>query len=274
MRYAHPGQPGAVVSFKSAYGNFIDGRFVEPLSGEFFMNTSPVDGCNIAQFPRSDARDIDFALDAAHRAAPAWGKTSVQQRSRLLLQVADRIEQHLEYLAVAESWDNGKPIRETLNADLPLAVDHFRYFAGCLRAQEGSTAEIDETTVAYHFHEPLGVVGQIIPWNFPLLMAAWKLAPALAAGNCVVLKPAEQTPLSITLLLELIGDLFPAGCLTWCRVSAKRRARRWPPASVSPSWRLPAPRRSGGIFSPARRKILSPAPSSWGGNRPTSTSPT
>ncbi|MBL3238366.1 aldehyde dehydrogenase family protein, partial [Klebsiella pneumoniae] len=193
MRYAHPGQPGAVVSFKSAYGNFIDGRFVEPLSGEFFMNTSPVDGCNIAQFPRSDARDIDFALDAAHRAAPAWGKTSVQQRSRLLLQVADRIEQHLEYLAVAESWDNGKPIRETLNADLPLAVDHFRYFAGCLRAQEGSTAEIDETTVAYHFHEPLGVVGQIIPWNFPLLMAAWKLAPALAAGNCVVLKPAEQT---------------------------------------------------------------------------------
>ncbi len=131
MRYAHPGQPGAVVSFKSAYGNFIDGRFVEPLSGEFFMNTSPVDGSNIAQFPRSDARDIDFALDAAHRAAPAWGKTSVQQRSRLLLQVADRIEQHLEYLAVAESWDNGKPIRETLNADLPLAVDHFRYFAGC-----------------------------------------------------------------------------------------------------------------------------------------------
>ena len=213
MRYAHPAQPGAVVSFKSAYGNFIDGRFVEPLSGEFFMNTSPVDGSNIAQFPRSDARDIDFALDAAHRAAPAWGKTSVQQRSRLLLQVADRIEQHLEYLAVAESWDNGKPIRETLNADLPLAVDHFRYFAGCLRAQEGSTAEIDETTVAYHFHEPLGVVGQIIPWNFPLLMAAWKLAPALAAGNCVVLKPAEQTPLSITLLLELIGDLFPAGVL-------------------------------------------------------------
>ena len=213
MRYAHPGQPGAVVSFKSAYGNFIDGRFVEPLSGEFFMNTSPVDGSNIAQFPRSDARDIDFALDAAHRAAPAWGKTSVQQRSRLLLQVADRIEQHLEYLAVAESWDNGKPIRETLNADLPLAVDHFRYFAGCLRAQEGSTAEIDETTVAYHFHEPLGVVGQIIPWNFPLLMAAWKLAPALAGGNCVVLKPAEQTPLGISVLMEEIGDLLPPGVL-------------------------------------------------------------
>ena len=161
---------------------------------------------------RSDVKDIDLALDAAHRAADAWGRTSVQQRSHLLLQVADRIQENLEYLAVAESWDNGKPIRETLNADLPLAVDHFRYFAGCLRAQEGSTAEIDDTTVAYHFHEPLGVVGQIIPWNFPLLMAAWKLAPALAAGNCVVLKPAEQTPLSITLLMEIIGDLFPAGC--------------------------------------------------------------
>ena len=213
MRYVHPGKPGALVSFKSAYGNFIDGKFVEPLSGEYFMNTSPVDGSNIAQFPRSDAKDIDLALDAAHRAADAWGRTSVQQRSHLLLQVADRIQENLEYLAVAESWDNGKPIRETLNADLPLAVDHFRYFAGCLRAQEGSTAEIDDTTVAYHFHEPLGVVGQIIPWNFPLLMAAWKLAPALAAGNCVVLKPAEQTPLSITLLMEIIGDLFPAGVL-------------------------------------------------------------
>ena len=213
MRYAHPGTPGALVALKSAYGNFIDGKFVEPIGGEFFMNTSPVDGSNIGQFPRSDAKDIDFALDAAHRAADAWGKTSAQHRANLLLQVADRIEANLEYLAVAESWDNGKPIRETLNADLPLAVDHFRYFAGCLRAQEGSTAEIDETTVAYHFHEPLGVVGQIIPWNFPLLMAAWKLAPALAAGNCVVLKPAEQTPLSITLLLEIIGDLFPAGVL-------------------------------------------------------------
>lgn len=157
MRYAHPGTPGALVSFKSAYGNYIDGQFVEPLGGEYFMNTSPVDGSDIAQFPRSDAKDIDFALDAAHRAAEAWGKTSVQHRSNLLLQVADRIQENLEYLAIAESWDNGKPVRETLNADLPLAVDHFRYFAGCLRAQEGSTAEIDETTVAYHFHEPLGV---------------------------------------------------------------------------------------------------------------------
>ncbi|VEA70004.1 Aldehyde dehydrogenase B [Serratia rubidaea] len=213
MRYAHPGTPDALVTFQAAYGNYIAGNFTEPLSGQYFMNTSPVDGSDIAQFPRSDARDIELALDAAHQAADAWGKTSVQQRANLLLQVADRMEANLEKLAVAESWDNGKPIRETLNADLPLAIDHFRYFAGCLRAQEGSTAEIDETTVAYHFHEPLGVVGQIIPWNFPLMMAAWKLAPALAAGNCVVLKPAEQTPLGITLLMELIGDLFPPGVL-------------------------------------------------------------
>lgn len=213
MRYAHPGTPEALVSFKAIYGNYIGGEFIEPLGGQYFMNTSPVNGSDIAQFPRSDARDIDAALDAAHQAADAWGKTSVQHRSNLLLQMADRIEANLEYLAVAESWDNGKPIRETLNADLPLAVDHFRYFAGCLRAQEGGVAEIDEKTVAYHFHEPLGVVGQIIPWNFPLLMAAWKLAPALAAGNCVVLKPAEQTPLGITLLLELVGDIFPAGVI-------------------------------------------------------------
>ncbi|MEW5559102.1 aldehyde dehydrogenase family protein [Enterobacter asburiae] len=211
MRYAHPGKPGALITLQATYGNYIDGQFVEPVNGEYFMNTSPVDGSNIGQFPRSGAADIDKALDAAHRAAVAWGKTSAQHRSNLLLQVADRIEEHLERLAIAESWDNGKPVRETLNADIPLAVDHFRYFAGCLRAQEGSTAEIDENTVAYHFYEPLGVVGQIIPWNFPLLMAAWKLAPALAAGNCVVLKPAEQTPLSITLLMEIIGDLFPAG---------------------------------------------------------------
>jgi len=211
MRYAHPGKPGALITLQATYGNYIDGQFVEPVNGEYFMNTSPVDGSNIGQFPRSGAADIDKALDAAHRAAAAWGKTSAQHRSNLLLQVADRIEEHLEMLAIAESWDNGKPVRETLNADIPLAVDHFRYFAGCLRAQEGSTAEIDENTVAYHFYEPLGVVGQIIPWNFPLLMAAWKLAPALAAGNCVVLKPAEQTPLSITLLMDIIGDLFPAG---------------------------------------------------------------
>ncbi|MFK4077001.1 aldehyde dehydrogenase family protein, partial [Ectopseudomonas khazarica] len=161
----------------------------------------------------SNAADIDKALDAAHAAADAWGRTSVQERSHILLKIADRIEANLELLAVAETWDNGKAVRETLNADVPLAADHFRYFAGCIRAQEGSTAEINDGTVAYHFHEPLGVVGQIIPWNFPLLMAAWKLAPALAAGNAIVLKPAEQTPLSITLLVELVGDLLPPGVL-------------------------------------------------------------
>ncbi|PKH21339.1 aldehyde dehydrogenase [Enterobacterales bacterium CwR94] len=211
MRYAHPGTPGAIVSFASRYGNYINGGFVEPVNGQYFDNTSPVTGALVAKFPRSDVKDIDLALDAAHAAAEAWGKTSAQHRANVLLAIADRIEQNLEMLAVAESWDNGKPVRETLNADLPLAVDHFRYFAGCLRAQEGGAAEIDETTVAYHFHEPLGVVGQIIPWNFPLLMAAWKLAPALAAGNVVVLKPAEQTPLTICLLMEVIGDVLPAG---------------------------------------------------------------
>ena len=213
MLYAKPGTPGAVVTLKPRYGNYIGGEFVAPLSGQYFSNTSPVDGSVIAEFPRSNAADIDKALDAAHAAADAWGRTSVQERSHILLKIADRIEANLELLAVAETWDNGKAVRETLNADVPLAADHFRYFAGCIRAQEGSTAEINDGTVAYHFHEPLGVVGQIIPWNFPLLMAAWKLAPALAAGNAIVLKPAEQTPLSITLFVELIGDLLPPGVL-------------------------------------------------------------
>ena len=213
MIYANPGSAGAVVTLKPRYGNYIGGEFVAPLSGQYFSNTSPVDGSVIGEFPRSNAADIDKALDAAHAAADAWGRTSVQERSHILLKIADRIEANLELLAVAETWDNGKAVRETLNADVPLAADHFRYFAGCIRAQEGSTAEINDGTVAYHFHEPLGVVGQIIPWNFPLLMAAWKLAPALAAGNCIVLKPAEQTPLSITLLVEIIGDLLPPGVL-------------------------------------------------------------
>ncbi|OON37538.1 aldehyde dehydrogenase [Izhakiella australiensis] len=213
MRYAHPGSQGCLVSFRSTYGNYINGSFCEPVGGQYFTDTTPITGAVVAQFPRSDERDINKALDAAHAAAEKWGKTSVQERSNVLLAVADRIEANLEMLSVTESWDNGKPIRETLNADLPLAIDHFRYFAGCLRAQEGSAAEIDANTVAYHIYEPLGVVGQIIPWNFPLLMAAWKLAPALAAGNCVVLKPAEQTPLSICVLLELIGDLIPPGVL-------------------------------------------------------------
>ncbi|MDZ4193367.1 MAG: aldehyde dehydrogenase family protein [Pseudomonas sp.] len=213
MIYAKPGTSGALVTLKPRYGNYIGGEFVAPLSGQYFSNTSPVDGSVIGEFPRSNAADIDKALDAAHAAADAWGRTSVQERSHILLKIADRIEANRELLAVAETWDNGKPVRETLNADVPLAVDHFRYFAGCIRAQEGSTAEINDGTVAYHFQEPLGVVGQIIPWNFPLLMAAWKLAPALAAGNAIVLKPAEQTPLSITLLMEIIGDLLPPGVL-------------------------------------------------------------
>jgi aldehyde dehydrogenase len=197
MRYAQPGTEGAIVSFKSRYGNYIGGEFVAPVKGQYFTNTSPVNGKAIAEFPRSSAEDIDKALDAAHAAADAWGKPPrPRTRSLVLLKIADRIEQNLELLAVTETWDNGKAVRETLNADVPLAADHFRYFAGCIRAQEGSAAEINELTAAYHIHEPLGVVGQIIPWNFPLLMAAWKLAPALAAGNCIVLKPAEQTPLS------------------------------------------------------------------------------
>ncbi|HLD66605.1 MAG TPA: aldehyde dehydrogenase family protein [Pseudomonas sp.] len=213
MRYAHPGSEGALVSFKPRYGNYIGGEFVAPVKGQYFTTTSPVNGLPIAEFPRSTAEDIDKALDAAHAAAAAWGTTSAQERSNVLLRIAERMEQNLELLAITETWDNGKAVRETLNADIPLAIDHFRYFAGCIRAQEGSAAEIDGNTVAYHIHEPLGVVGQIIPWNFPILMAAWKLAPALAAGNCVVLKPAEQTPLGISVLLELIGDLLPAGVL-------------------------------------------------------------
>jgi aldehyde dehydrogenase len=174
---------------------------------------SPINGKVVCQVARSDADDIELALDAAHAAKDAWARTSPAERSRVLLRVADVMEQNLALLATAETWDNGKPIRETMAADVPLAIDHFRYFAGCIRAQEGSIGEIDHDTAAYHFHEPLGVVGQIIPWNFPLLMAAWKVAPALAAGNCIVLKPAEQTPASILVLMDLIADVLPAGVL-------------------------------------------------------------
>ncbi len=199
--------------FKKKYPNFIGGTWREPAAGRYFDNPSPVNGKILCQIARSDATDVEAALDAAHAAKDAWGRTSVTERALILNRIADRIEENLEELAEAESWDNGKPIRETTLADLPLAIDHFRYFAGCIRAQEGGISEIDHDTVAYHFHEPLGVVGQIIPWNFPLLMAVWKLAPALAAGNCVVLKPAEQTPASIMVLAELIGDLLPPGVL-------------------------------------------------------------
>jgi aldehyde dehydrogenase len=211
--YSRPGSPDAVMGFQSRYDNWIGGQWVAPVNGQYFENVTPVTGEVFCEVARSGAADVDLAVDAAHAAAPAWAKTSAAERAVILNKIAARIEENLESLAVAESWDNGKPVRETLNADIPLAVDHFRYFAGCLRAQEGSLSQIDEDTVAYHFHEPLGVVGQIIPWNFPILMGVWKLAPALAAGNCVVLKPAEQTPASILYLVSLIGDLLPAGVL-------------------------------------------------------------
>jgi aldehyde dehydrogenase len=213
MVYAVPNQPGSLISFKSRYANFIGGEWTPPTKGQYFQNISPVNGKPFCEIPRSTAEDIEKALDAAHAAKGKWGKTSVTERAIILNKIADRIEQNLEMLAVAETWDNGKPVRETLAADLPLTVDHFRYFAGVIRAQQGFSSELDANTVAYHFHEPLGVVGQIIPWNFPILMAAWKLAPALAAGNCVVLKPAEQTPVSILVLAELIQDLLPPGVL-------------------------------------------------------------
>ncbi|GAA4034194.1 aldehyde dehydrogenase family protein [Allokutzneria multivorans] len=211
--YAAPGSEGSIVSYRSRYDHFIGGEYVPPAKGRYFENPSPVTGEVFTEIARGTAEDVDRALDAAHGAAASWGRASLAERSGVLLKIADRIEQNLEQLAVAESWENGKPVRETLAADLPLAVDHWRYFAGVLRAQEGGISQIDADTVAYHFQEPLGVVGQIIPWNFPLLMATWKLAPALAAGNAVVLKPAEQTPASIHVLLELIADLLPAGVL-------------------------------------------------------------
>src|SRR5437868_9374452 len=199
--------------FAKRYGNFINGKWSEPVSGRYFENHSPVNGQLLCEIARSDAADVEAALDAAHAAKDAWGRSSVAHRAGVLNAIAQRMEDNLDLLALAETWDNGKPIRETTAADVPLAVDHFRYFAGCIRAQEGGISEIDQDTVAYHFHEPLGVVGQIIPWNFPILMATWKVAPALAAGNCIVLKPAEQTPASIMLLMELIGDLLPPGVL-------------------------------------------------------------
>jgi aldehyde dehydrogenase len=198
---------------RDTYDNFIGGQWVKPVRGEYFDNLSPVTGQSVCKVARSTAEDIELALDAAHRAKEGWGQRSATERANILNRIAQRMEENLDLLAMAETIDNGKPIRETTAADIPLAIDHFRYFAACVRSQEGSIAEIDHDTVAYHFHEPLGVVGQIIPWNFPILMAAWKLAPALAAGNCVVLKPAEQTPMSIMVLMDLVGDLIPEGVL-------------------------------------------------------------
>lgn len=209
--YAAPGQPGSPARYRERYDHWIGGEWVAPAAGRYFENPTPVTGRTFTEVARGDGDDIERALDAAHGAARSWGKTTATERAIILNKIADRMEQHLVEIAVAESWENGKPVRETLAADIPLAIDHFRYFAGAVRAQEGSISEIDNDTIAYHFHEPLGVVGQIIPWNFPLLMAVWKLAPALAAGNTVVLKPAEQTPASILYLMELIADLLPAG---------------------------------------------------------------
>jgi len=211
MDMLEPGKFGTAVPFKKRYDNFIGGKWVAPAGGQYFENITPVTGKVFCEIARSSAEDVDRALDAAHAAKTAWGKTSPTERANILMKIAQRMEENLPMLAAAETWDNGKPIRETTLADMPLAVDHFRYFASCIRAQEGGISEIDDQTYAYHFHEPLGVVGQIIPWNFPILMAVWKLAPALAAGNCVVLKPAEQTPVSILVLMELIGDLLPPG---------------------------------------------------------------
>lgn len=209
--YAFPGTEGAKVEFKPRYEHFIGGEWTPPVKGQYFENVTPVTGKVFCEVARGTSEDIDVALDAAWKAAPAWGATSAAERALVLHRIADRMEENLEMLAVAETWDNGKAVRETLNADVPLAIDHFRYFAGAIRAQEGGLSQVDEDTVAYHFHEPLGVVGQIIPWNFPLLMGVWKLAPALAAGNAVVIKPAEQTPASIMVFIELIADLLPAG---------------------------------------------------------------
>lgn len=211
--YTPPGRDGSSIEVKSRYEHYIGGEWVAPIKGQYFENTTPVTGEVFCEVGRGTAEDIEAALDAAHAAAVTWNKSTLTERSIMLNKIADRMEAHLEDLAVIETWENGKAVRETLNADIPLAIDHFRYFAGVIRSQEGGISQIDETTVAYHFHEPLGVVGQIIPWNFPLLMATWKLAPALATGNAIVLKPAEQTPWSILKLIEIIGDLIPPGVL-------------------------------------------------------------
>ncbi|MET9725920.1 acetaldehyde dehydrogenase ExaC [Streptomyces zaomyceticus] len=212
-RYAAPGTEGSLMSYEARYDHWIGGAYVAPARGRYFENPSPVDGRPFTEVARGTEEDVERALDAAHAAAPAWGRTAPAERAAILLRIADRMESNLEALAVAETWDNGKPVRETLAADIPLAIDHFRYFAGALRAQEGTLSAIDDDTVAYHFHEPLGVVAQIIPWNFPILMAVWKLAPALAAGNAVILKPAEQTPASVHFWLGLVADLLPPGVL-------------------------------------------------------------
>ena len=237
---------GREIAIRPHYDNFIGGKWVPSVKGQTFQNISPIDGNVVCTVARSTAEDVELALDAAHAAKDAWGDASPAERSLVLLRIADRIEQKLDVLAMVETIDNGKPIRETKAADLPLAVDHFRYFAGVLRAQEGGISEIDHDTIAYHFHEPLGVVAQIIPWNFPLLMAVWKIAPALAAGNCIVLKPAEQTPMSIMVLMDVIGDLLPPGVLNVINGFGVECGKPWRRARASPRSPSPARRRRGG----------------------------
>ena len=244
--YAPPGAAGSPVPLKSRYENFIGGEWIAPVHGRYGEDLSPATGRPFTEVPQSSAEDIELALDAAHAARTGWGETSLTERAGVLNAIADRIEEHLEMLAVAESWENGKPVRETLAADIPLAADHFRYFAAAARTLEGTSTEVDKDTVAYHFHEPLGVVGQIIPFNFPLLMAAWKLAPALAAGNCSVLKPASPTPWSILKLAEVVGTSCPPACSTSSTARARRSGGPWPPASGSPRWPSPGRRRPAG----------------------------
>jgi Aldehyde dehydrogenase family len=275
--------PDIRVPFTERYDNFIGGEWVAPRAGKYFDNVSPVTGKVVCKIARSDASDVEAALDAARAAKDAWGRTSVVERALILNRIADRMEANLERLAVAETWDNGKPIRETRAADLPLAIDHFRYFAGVVRGQEGTIGEIDQDTVAYHFHEPLGVVGQIIPWNFPLLMACWKLAPALAAGNCVVLKPAEQTPASIMVWAELVSDLhrpWPAA-ITRCGSSRKRFLGPWSRSRPSRPTRRrsPSPMTRSMASAPGSGAAMptvatgSAAPSIPAGSGPTATTP-
>jgi len=268
MLYANPNSPGAKLAFKPAYDNFINGKFVPPVKGQYFDVITPITGKPFTKAARSGAEDIELALDAAHAAADKWGRTAAADRANVLLKIADRLEQNLELLAYAETVDNGKPIRETLNADIPLTIDHFRYFAGCLRAQEGGLSQIDENTVAYHFHEPLGVVGLIIPWNFPILMAAWKLAPAIAAGNCVVLKPAESTPISILIMAELIADLLPPGVLNI--VNGYGREAGMPLASSKRIGKIAftGSTATGRVIAQAAAGNLIPATLELGGKRP------
>ncbi len=268
MIYPAPGQAGAPVQFKARYENFINGQWTPPVKGKYADNVTPITGKPYCQVPDGTAEDIELALDAAHAAKDKWGQTSTTERSNILIKIAERIEANLERLAYAETVDTGKPIRETMAADIPLSADHFRYFAGCIRAQEGGISEIDATTIAYHFHEPLGVVGQIIPWNFPILMAAWKLAPALAAGNCIVLKPASATPTSILVLMELIADLLPPGVLNILTGPGRAAGMTLAPSPRIAKTAFTGPTSTGRVIAQAAANSLIPATLELGGKSP------